>query len=62
MLKLFTATLNTMLCFRCSIWFSPYRLGTAAIFALSSMINKTLSTKRRLYCCFIDYRKHFDSI
>ena len=37
--------------------------GTAeAIFCLSSLINLTLSNKKRLYCCFIDFKKAFDSI
>ena len=39
------------------------KMGTSeAIFALHSVIHKTLSSKRRLYCCFIDYKKAFDSI
>ena len=38
-------------------------MGTSeAIFALHSIIHKTLSCKRRLYCCFIDYKKAFDSV
>ena len=33
-----------------------------AIFALQSVISKTLSEKKRLYCCFLDYTKAFDTI
>ena len=39
------------------------KMGTSeAIVALHSIIHKTLSCKRRLYCCFIDYKKAFDSV
>jgi exonuclease III len=72
MSKLFTSTLNK----RLINWSNKYnvitdaQLGfkpgfgtTDAIFALKSLINNTLSSKRkRLYCCFIDYSKAFDSI
>ena len=33
-----------------------------AIFALHGLVNKTLRNGKRLYCCFIDYKKAFDSI
>jgi hypothetical protein len=33
-----------------------------ALFALQSVITKMLSNKNRLYCCFVDYTKAFDSI
>ena len=33
-----------------------------ALFALQSVITKTLSNKNRLYCCFVDYTKAFDTI
>ena len=33
-----------------------------AIFVLQSLINKTLNGKKRLYCCFVDFQKAFDSI
>ena len=37
--------------------------GTAdAIFALVTVIFKSLSAKNRLYCCFVDYTKAFDTI
>jgi hypothetical protein len=32
------------------------------IFALHSIISKSLRQGKRLYCCFIDYVKAFDSI
>lgn len=33
-----------------------------AIFSLYSIINSTLSQRKRLYCCFIDSQKAFDSV
>ena len=33
-----------------------------AIFVLQTLINKTLSKKNRLYCCFIDFQKAFDFV
>ena len=33
-----------------------------AIFALHSIIAKSLSKGKRLYCCFVDYVKAFDSV
>lgn len=69
--KLFTSVLNSRLLkwdkensvitdeqFR----FKPGFSTTDAIFVLQSLINKTLKQKRRLYCCFIDYKKAFDLI
>ena len=32
------------------------------IYTMSSLINQTLSKKKRLYCAFIDYRKAFDYV
>ena len=38
-------------------------MGTSeAIFALYSLIQKSLKNKRRLYCCFVDYKKAFDTV
>ena len=38
-------------------------LGTIdAIFALQSIVDKTLASGHRLYCCFVDYTKAFDSV
>jgi hypothetical protein len=37
--------------------------GTAdAIFALQGVISRTLSHKKKLYCCFVDYEKAFDKV
>ena len=33
-----------------------------AIFALQNIFTKTLTEKKRLYCCFVDYTKAFDTI
>ena len=33
-----------------------------AVFALHSIINNSLSKNKRLYCCFIDYSRAFDSV
>lgn len=35
---------------------------TDAILILYSIFNSTLSQRKRLYCCFIDYQKAFDSV
>lgn len=35
---------------------------TDAIFSLYSIINPTLSQRKRLYWCFIDYQKAFYSV
>jgi hypothetical protein len=69
--KLFTSILNK----RLLTWSEEYSIisdtqfgfrpgsGTRdAIFVLYTLIAKTLREKKRLYCCFIDYRKAFDSI
>lgn len=43
--------------------FQP-NIGTAeAIFCLSSIIHMSLRNKiKRLYCCFIDFKKAFDTV
>ena len=70
--KLFTSVLNK----RLLDWDKNYNIITDAqfgfraghstidaIFALQTLINKTLKKRGgRLYCCFIDYRKAFDLI
>ena len=69
--KLFTSILNA----RLLAWDKDYSiitdaqfgfkpgLGTSdAIFVLQSLINRTLKNRKRLYCCFIDYKKAFDLI
>jgi hypothetical protein len=42
--------------------FSPGYGTHDAIFALHSIISKSLRQGKRLYCCFIDYVKAFDSL
>ena len=69
--KLFTSVLNK----RLLAWsneneiitdaqfgFRPKSGTSEAIFALHYIINRTLCKKRRLYCCFVDYKKAFDSV
>ena len=69
--KLFTSILNQ----RLLLWsnsndvitdaqfgFQPKRGTAEAIFSLSSIIDMTLRKKKKLYCCFIDFKKAFDSI
>ena len=67
--KLFTSVLNCRIlewekqnCILTDAQFG-FRNGMStvdAIFALQTLINKTLRNKKRLYCCFIDFRKAFD--
>ena len=69
---IFTAVLNTRLLkwleendivTNAQFGFKPGCGTTDAIFfALQTVITKTLGNKTELYCCFIDYRKAFDSI
>ncbi|VDI57589.1 Hypothetical predicted protein, partial [Mytilus galloprovincialis] len=33
-----------------------------AVFALYSLITNSLSKGKRLYCCFVDYTRAFDSV
>ena len=69
--KLFTSLLNN----RLTKWsenssvltdaqfgFSPGYGTTDAIFSLHSLISNSLRKGKRLYCCFIDYVKAFDSV
>ena len=42
--------------------FRPGFGTTDAIFALHSLISNTSIKSKRLYCCFIDYIKAFDSV
>ena len=42
--------------------FRPGLRTTVAIFALHSLISNTSIKGKRLYCCFIDYIKAFDSV
>lgn len=69
--KLFTALINKRLqdfldsnhpIGREQAGFKPGHSTTDHIFALYTIIDFFLSQKKRLYCCFIDYRKAFDVI
>ena len=71
MSKLFTSILNKRLLSWSDLnsvvtdaqfGFKPGSGTRDAIFVLHSLISKTLREKKRLYCCFVDYRKAFDSI
>jgi hypothetical protein len=42
--------------------FQPKLGTTEAIFAIHCLITQSLQTKKRLYCCFVDYKKAFDSV
>ena len=42
--------------------FRPGHSTCDAIFALHSLIVEYLSKKKKLYCCFVDYQKAFDSV
>ena len=42
--------------------FKPGYGTTDAIFSLHTVISKVLSSKKKLYCCFVNYRKAFDSV
>jgi hypothetical protein len=42
--------------------FRAERSTVDAMFLLHPLIIKTLVNKKRLYCCFIDFQKAFDSI
>jgi hypothetical protein len=69
--KLFTSVLNRRLLkwdkensviSDAQFGFKPGHSTVDAIFVLQSLINRTLKKRKRLYCCFIDYRKAFDLI
>ena len=42
--------------------FQPNLGTTEAIFVLYCLVIQTLQNKKRFYCCFVDYKKAFDSI
>ena len=69
--KLFTSVLNRRLLKWCEtnncltdaqFGFRPGHSTCDAIFALHSLIVEYLSKKKKLYCCFVDYQKAFDSV
>ena len=69
--KLFTATINARLVkwsdennvlSDAQFGFRPGYGTHDAIFALHSIVSKSLRNGKRIYCCFIDYKKAFDSV
>ena len=42
--------------------FKPGYGSTDGMFSLHTIISDVLSSKKKLYCCFVDYRKAFDSV
>jgi hypothetical protein len=42
--------------------FKPGFGTTGAVFSLQSVINRTLSRNKKLFCCFVDYQKAFDNV
>ena len=69
--KLFTSILNERLkkwsdnndvTTDAQFWFKNGYSTQDAIFALNSIISKTLSKKKRLYCAFVDFKCAFDSV
>ena len=42
--------------------FKPGYGTTDAMFSVHTVISKVLSSKKKLYCCFVDYRNAFDSV
>ena len=42
--------------------FKPGYGTTDVILSLHTIISKVLSSKKKLYCCFVDYLKTFDSV
>ena len=69
--KLFTSVINTRLLKWCKEYsiltdaqfgFVPGYGTHDAIFALHSIVSKSLRKGKRLYCCFIDFVKAFDSV
>ena len=69
--KLFSAVINTRLMKLCEdnniltdaqFGFRP-NLGTVdAVSLLHAIVSRYINTNKRLYCCFVDYTKAFDSI
>ena len=71
MSKLFTAILNKRknkviednnVLSDAQFGFRSGRSTTDAIFILNALIQKVLNGKERLYCCFIDVKRAFDSV
>ena len=71
MTKLFTSILNKRLISwaenndvitDAQFGFRPLHSTVDAIFALQTIVNKYLSNKTRLYCCFVDFKRAFDTV
>ena len=69
--KLFTSVLNHKLLNWCDsnscvtdaqFGFRPGYSTVDAIFVLQALTTEFLSKKNKLYCCFVDYQKAFDSV
>ena len=70
--KLFASILNQRILLRSNdndiitdaqFGFQPNRGTAEAIFCLSTIIDTTLHVRKKiLYCCFIDFKKAFDSV
>ena len=71
MTKLFTSILNKRLISwaenndvitDAQFGFKPLHSTVDAIFALQTIVNNYLSNKTRLYCCFVDFKRAFDTV
>ena len=69
--KLFTNILNERLCnfdmenniiTDAQFGFRKHLSTVDAIFVLQSLINRVCNARKRLYCCFVDYKKAFDFV
>ena len=47
---------------KCQFGFQPHKSTVDCIFLFHSIIAKTISQGHKLYCCFVDYRKAFDTV
>ena len=46
----------------CQFGFQKNKSTVDCIFVFHAIISKILNNKEKLYCCFIDYQKTFDSV
>ena len=69
--KLFTSILNKRIVFYCEnnniisdsqFGFRKGKSTVDALFILHTIVQNYLNEKKRLYCCFVDFKKAFDSI
>ena len=47
---------------KCQFGFQPHKSTVDCMFFFNSIIAKTISQGHKLYCCFVDYRKAFDTV